>query len=179
MDKRLRRIPYTSAVWKEWVALEAAGLVPGAKPFLDTARDRGVAMYFVTNRSIDDEAHTVANLHALGIPASAEDVMCVGENGWTWDKTARRQLIASTHRIVMLLGDDLNDFIPAKLTSERRVAEAEKHSAWWGSRSFVLPNPTYGSSERALTATSRRCPTARSCSASSPRYAVSTTDEAR
>ncbi len=146
----LRRIPYTSAVWKEWVALEAAGLVPGAKPFLDDARARGVAIYFVTNRSVGDEAHTLANLRALGIDASADDVMSVGENGWTSDKTARRQLIAATHRIVMLFGDDLNDFIPAKLTPERRVAEAEKHSAWWGTRWFVLPNPMYGSWERAL-----------------------------
>jgi 5'-nucleotidase (lipoprotein e(P4) family) len=149
-EQVLRRSPYSSAAWKEWVALEAAGIVPGAKPFLDLARDRGVAIYYLSNRSVDDKAHTIANLAALGLAASADNVMCLGESGWTSDKTARRALVAGTHRVVMMLGDDLSDFIPAKLSPERRVDEAEKHNAWWGSRWFLLPNPMYGTWERAL-----------------------------
>lgn len=149
-EQVLRRSPYSSSLWKQWVAAEAAGLVPGAKPFLDLARDRGVAIYYLSNRSADDKAHTISNLIALGIPASNDRVLCAGENGWTSDKTARRALVAATHRVVMMLGDDLSDFIPATLSPERRVEEAEKHSAWWGTRWFVLPNPMYGTWDRAL-----------------------------
>jgi len=149
-EQALRRQPYTPALWTEWVRLRRAALVPGAKAFLDELRQRGVAVYFVTNRSADEEADTLANLVALGIDASAENVMCLRENGWTSDKTVRRQLVAATHRIVLLVGDDLGDFIPARLPVAERAAAAERYAAWWGTRWIVLPNPAYGSWERAL-----------------------------
>ena len=148
-EQALRRQPYTPALWTEWVRLRKAELVPGAKAFLDALQQRGVAVYFVTNRSADEEADTLANLVALGIDASPENVMCLRENGWTSDKTVRRQLVAATHRIVMLVGDDLGDFIPARRPLAERAAAAGERSAWWGTRWIVLPNPMYGSWERA------------------------------
>ncbi len=149
-EQALRRQPYEKALWTEWVALRKAGLVPGAKAFLERARARGVAVFFVTNRSAAEEADTVANLSSLGIDGTPDTVLCLGENGWSSDKTARRQLVAGTHRIALLVGDDLGDFIPARRPLEQRAAEAELHAAWWGTRWFVLPNPMYGSWERAL-----------------------------
>jgi len=149
-EEVLRRQPYTRELWHEWVRLRKAELVPGAKAFLDAAQRRGVAVFFITNRAAGDETDTVANLLALGIDASPENTMCVGESGWTSDKTARRALVAQSHRVLLLVGDDLGDFIPSRLPAAERVAAAERQSAWWGSRWFVLPNPMYGSWERAL-----------------------------
>ena len=149
-EQALRRQPYAKALWSEWVALRKAALVPGAKAFLAAARARGVAVFFITNRSAAEEADTVANLLALGVDSSPENVLCLGENGWPSDKTSRRQLVARDHRVALLVGDDLGDFISARRPLEQRASEAEKHSAWWGTRWIVLPNPMYGSWERAL-----------------------------
>jgi acid phosphatase len=146
----LRRSPYSDTLWKEWVASKEAELIPGVQPFLATARSKGFAVFFVTNRTIDEEADTVANLKALGVEATADEVLSNKENGWTSDKTERRKFLAKKHRIALLIGDDLGDFIPSKLTPEKRVEEAAKHSDWWGIRWFLLPNPMYGSWDRAL-----------------------------
>jgi acid phosphatase len=146
----LRRTAASRDLWNQWVSLEAAGLVPGAGAFLQAARARGVAVIFVTNRTAEQQAATVANLEKHGVPASAEIILARGENGWPADKTSRRQAVAETHRVLLLLGDDLGDFLPARLAPEERVAAAEGHSAWWGERWFLLPNPSYGSWEGAL-----------------------------
>ena len=124
--------------------------MPGAEDFLAAARDRGTAVFFVTNRTLEEEEATVDNLRALGIAVIPEEILANGENGWTSDKTARREFVARTHRILLLIGDDLGDFIPARLTPEERVAATEEHAAWWGERWFLFPNPMYGSWDRAL-----------------------------
>jgi acid phosphatase len=145
-----RRLVYTRELWGEWVAQRRAGLVPGAGVFLATARERGMSVFFVTNRTAAEEADTIANLTALGVQTTADEVLCAGENDWASDKVSRRRHIARDHRIALLVGDDLGDFIPARLTPEQRAAEASRYASWWGTRWFVLPNPMYGSWERAL-----------------------------
>jgi acid phosphatase len=51
----------------------------------------------------------------------------------------------------MLVGDDLNDFVDVDgLTVAERNAVAERYRGYWGDRWRMLPNPTYGSWERAL-----------------------------
>ena len=149
-EQVLRREPYRRPRWVEWVRLEKAALVPGAKEFLRDVRDQGIAVFFVTNRTLEDEPSTLKNLAALGIQSTAEEILSSKENGWSSDKTARRQHLAQSYRILLLIGDDLGDFIPAKLTPEKRVEAAEKHLDWWGTRWFLLPNPMYGSWDRAL-----------------------------
>jgi acid phosphatase len=145
-----RRLVYTRELWGQWARQRRAELVPGAKAFLAAAHEMGIAVFFVTNRTPEEESDTISNLAALGVDTTPEHVMCVGENGWPADKSARRQLLAGTHRIVMLVGDDLGDFVPARLPVADRAAAAEKHTDWWGTRWIVLPNPAYGSWERAL-----------------------------
>jgi acid phosphatase len=145
-----RRLVYTPALWREWVAQRRAGLVPGAAAFLAAARASGAAVVFVTNRTAAEEADTIANLAALGVEVAPEDVLCAGENDWPSEKSARRRAVAERYRIVLLVGDDLGDFMPARLSPAERAAAAHGHAAWWGRRWFVLPNPMYGSWERAL-----------------------------
>lgn len=147
----LRRATFDQKLWAEWVALEKATLVPGAAELIAAARRRGIAVFFVTNRDLAEEPATIRNLAALGVEATPESILAQHENGWdSSDKTARRETIAGTHRILMLFGDDLGDFIPSKLAPAERVAAAERYRDWWGERWYVLPNPSYGSWERAL-----------------------------
>jgi acid phosphatase len=149
-EQVVRREPYTGPLWEAWIDRREAGLVFGAKDFLADARTKGVAVFFVTNRTLKQEPATLETLLKLGIQATAGEILSKEENGWTSDKTGRREYLAGRYRILLLIGDDLNDFIAAQLSSEGRVEAAEKHSAWWGTRWFLLPNPLYGSWERAV-----------------------------
>ena len=58
--------------------------------------------------------------------------------------------MAAGHRIVLLIGDDFNDFVAARMPRAERAALVERHRERWGERWIVLPNPNYGSWEGAL-----------------------------
>ena len=104
-----------------------------------------------TARAVTEQGATLKNLAALGIAASNDTVLCPGENGWTTDKTARRALVAKSYRVLLLVGDDMNDFVStAKLTPTERLTLAKTHSDRWGKSWIMLPNPLYGSWERAV-----------------------------
>ena len=112
-------------MWAAWVHKIAAEAIPGAQSFIAFAEMSGVKVFFVTNRAATEQGDTLKNLAALGIAASDETILSVGENGWTSDKTARRAEIAKSHRVLLLVGDDMNDFVStAKLLPAERVALA-------------------------------------------------------
>jgi acid phosphatase len=69
---------------------------------------------------------------------------------WTSDKTSRRAHVANTYRVLLLIGDDFNDFVFAKGTPDERRAAIASHSNRLGVDWFLIPNPLYGSWERAL-----------------------------
>jgi predicted secreted acid phosphatase len=70
---------------------------------------------------------------------------------WGSDKSSRRAAIAKTHRILLLIGDDLGDFVSgAKDTPKNRVQLVQNHGSFWGTRWFLLPNPMYGSWDYSL-----------------------------
>lgn len=144
--------PYVSATWQAWVDAAAAPALPGARDFIAFAAARNVRVFYVTNRTLAEQAKTIDNLNAVGITATDENVMVVGEHGWTSDKTARRARVASTHRVVLLVGDDMNDFVATgTLTPQQRRDLADSHADRWGTSWILLPNPQYGTWERALT----------------------------
>jgi acid phosphatase len=150
----LNRAEFTPALWSRWVEARRAELIPGVTEFLGLAAQRQVKVFFVTNRSAREKPATRDNLTKLGIAVDADggNLMMSGERpGWTSDKSSRRAEIARTHRIVLLLGDDLGDFMSgASAPAEERIRRAEQFRGWWGSRWIILPNPMYGSWERAV-----------------------------
>ena len=147
----LDRTAYAQDRWEAWVHTVAAGALPGAQSFIADAEKNGVKVFFVTNRSLSEQDDTLKNLAALGIAASDDTVLCSGENGWTSDKTARRAEIAKSYRVLLLVGDDMNDFVStAALTPPQRLALAKTHADRWGKSWILLPNAMYGSWERAL-----------------------------
>ena len=74
-------------------------------------------------------------------------------DGWdASDKSARRRFVADSYRILLLLGDNFEDFAPGTQGSVAdRAALADKYVTYWGTKWIVLPNPTYGSWEQAIT----------------------------
>jgi 5'-nucleotidase (lipoprotein e(P4) family) len=140
--------------WDKWVQEGVASAIPGAAEFCRYAASRKVTVYFVTNREASQEQATRSNLARLGFPlAGGQDtVLCRGEMAnWGSDKGTRRAQIAARHRVLLLLGDDLGDFISGARTSVvNRRKLTEPHLDKWGEKWILLPNPSYGSWEEAL-----------------------------
>lgn len=143
---------YDKPMWRTWVAESAARAVPGAKEFLAYAQSRGVKPFYITNRDFDPEhPGTRRNLELLGVPLSGDNLlMRGGRPEWKSDKSGRRAHVASTHRVLLVIGDDLNDFTNARDKSHaEREAIMTRTRDWWGTRWFMIPNPVYGSWEDA------------------------------
>ena len=64
---------------------------------------------------------------------------------WGSNKNSRRSLVAENYRIVMMIGDNLGDFVDGsdnKASAELvRLKAAEKYSEMWGTHWFMLANP--------------------------------------
>lgn len=152
---------YDSKLWKEWTAEGAALAVPGAKEFLVYAASRGITPFYITNRDADEEPGTRKNLEQLGYPLDPklDTLLMQGKLGFnTSDKSHRRKHVASTHRILLVIGDDLNDFASASgKTLEERNKIVDSVRNWWGEVFFIVPNPMYGSWERAVAGSGSPC----------------------
>lgn len=145
---------HTTARFAAFVRSGRVAAVPGAREFLEAAHSRGVAIFYITNQRHDIEEPTRANLVKLGFPVdvSRDSVLTVGERPeWNSDKESRRAHVAATHRVLLVFGDDFNDFVTAAEKSvEERDALYEANIHMFGTKWFVLPNPVYGSWERAI-----------------------------
>jgi acid phosphatase len=154
--------------WKldEWTRGTDATPVHGVKEFVEAARAAGVTVFFVTNRpcepreGIDDPCpqrqSTIDDISEVGIATDADHVFLSEERGWNREKSTRRNHIAKTHRVIMLIGDDLGDFLPCvrkkpyapctdKATAADRMAMVEERRQLWGNGWYILPNPMHGS----------------------------------
>lgn len=140
---------YNPIAWEQWVLEARADAVPGALAFTQKAAELGITVFYLSNREANTEQATRDNLQALGFPITdkVDAVLLKGEQpSWTSAKTERRSLLADQYRILMLFGDDLNDFLPAKKkTTSARDALVRLHSEKFGTTWFQVPNPIYGS----------------------------------
>jgi 5'-nucleotidase (lipoprotein e(P4) family) len=101
----------------------------------------------------------LANITAAGLPGIPADRLTVLRE--TSDKETRQREIAATHEIVVLLGDNLNDFrrrYYVTSVDERRRLMLEDR-AEFGARFIVFPNPTDGHWIRAIFGDSEPPPT--------------------
>ncbi|MCA8922680.1 MAG: 5'-nucleotidase, lipoprotein e(P4) family [Planctomycetes bacterium] len=136
---------YESESWKGWCNEARATAVPGALALCQLAHEKGVAVFYVTNRRAELKDATRKNLAALGFPLR-EDVETVIPRTESSDKTARRAELCKDYRILLLIGDSATDFSGAfvKQPNSRRNDLAHEQREWWGTRWIVLPNPMYG-----------------------------------
>lgn len=148
---------FAEDTWDRWCQEARATAIPGASEFAQYAASLGVTVFYVTNRRAAVEEATRANLAAEGFPLTAgtDTVLMRGERP-EWAESAkgpRRAHVAREYRVLLLIGDDLGDFLTdASGSPEARQARAEPQAGWWGERWIMLPNPTYGSWERAIVA---------------------------
>ena len=149
-------VGFDPVAWDAWCAEAQADAIPGAVAFLQYARSKGVTTFFISNRTAPLEEPTRRNLQRLGVDTSgSEDTVLLRNERPEWsasDKAARRASVARTHRILLLVGDDLGDFVAAEGAVADRDARVEPHAALWGTKWIVVSNPMYGSWERAVLA---------------------------
>lgn len=145
---------YSSESWNAWAREADADAIEGALALTNFAADHGATVFYVTNRSSKIEDATRRNLENAGFPmkAGTDVLLTKGEReGWSSDKTSRREYIARNYRIVMLFGDNLGDFLNVDgLTEKQRDELIRRYRDRWGSSWFMLPNPVYGSWESAM-----------------------------
>ena len=147
----LRGVGYTPQAWQAWCDRAEAGAVPGAAEFLNYAFSKGVRVFYITNRRQPEKAGTMTNLKNAGFPNVSEETVMIRENA-SPSKEARREKVRAGHRLVMLVGDNLNDFndnFSGKSIADRK-AEVDRERAAFGSEYIVIPNPMYGDWESAV-----------------------------
>ena len=144
---------YSSKTWGPYVDAAISKPIPGSKEFIDYANSKGVEIFYVSNRKAPGEAGTRKNLKALGyhVNNKIDTVLLRGEReNWGSAKGTRRAHIAQDYRIVMMLGDNLGDFVDAKKANlAERQEILEKYKDNWASKWITISNPMYGSWEGA------------------------------
>lgn len=136
--------------WDEWMNKSNAEPVPGALDFLRLAKSNNVDIFYITNRKEKYRKPTLKNLQMLQFPDATDDHLMLKME--TSSKKSRRDRVSQSHNIIMLIGDNLNDFseIFEKKKIEERFELTDKMKKEFGGRFIVLPNAMYGEWEGAL-----------------------------
>ena len=158
--------PFENWKLEKWTSETPAMPIQGVLEFVEAARAMGVTVLFVTNRPceiIEGNNHpcpqkltTIDDIAEVGIETDTDHVFLSEERGWNREKLTRRNYLAQKYRILMLIGDDLGDFIPCsrsslyapcttKATQASRKASIAHYSKYWGNGWYILPNPMHGS----------------------------------
>lgn len=144
------RVPFNLKDWYAWGEMRKAKAVPGAGDFLNYAVSKGVKIFYVSNRDEVQKQATIDNLVKVGFKDVATDNVMLRQKDST--KEPRRLEIAAKYRIVMLMGDNLDDFsdVFERKSILDRFAETDKARELWGKKFIVLPNAMYGTWESAV-----------------------------
>ncbi len=139
----LMNIDYPAG-WDEWCNKAEAAAVPGAIDFLQCADSLGYHIFYISNRKDHLKEVTIKNMQELGIPQVTPDHLLLRDK--TSSKVARRNIVEKEFDIVMLLGDNLNDFHGdfevGDNSARMKIFETYRHE--FGKKFIVLPNAMYG-----------------------------------
>ncbi len=142
--------PFGIRSFFEWKKLAIAKPVSGSVEFLKYAKKKKVDIFYVSNVPNAFKDAVIDNLKKAGFPDATKDhVMLITKSS---SKEPRRQKVAETHRIVMLIGDSLNDLSVAfeRKSTADRFTEVDKIKDQWGKKFIVIPNIIYGAWESAV-----------------------------
>ena len=141
---------YNKESWAKWVNEKRAEALPGALDFCNYAKEKGVEIFYVSNRSADRIDATIENMINEGFPfADKEHLYLKAE---TSNKTDRRNNILENYDVILLLGDNLRDFdeIFGNRGEDFGFNIVNKNKDKFGTNFIVFPNPIYGEWEKAV-----------------------------
>ena len=148
-------LSYNHENWKRWVALEKAKSTPGALDFANFAKDNNVEIFYISNRSVDDFEPTLKNLKRLNFPFADNKHLLLKDT--ISDKSPRRDLVAKTHEVIMLMGDNLRDLSEEFKARDENFGKnsVDATKSLFGTKYFIFPNPMYGEWTKAYKSTSK------------------------
>lgn len=150
VHRALKGEDYSDKSWDEWCTRQEASALAGALEFFRYADDKGVKIFYISNRNEATRIATIGNLKKLGFPQLSDSQLLLRTT--SSDKTERRRLVAEQYDIVLLLGDNLGDFdhIFDSADESLRLQGFKEQKEYFGTRFIVLPNPNYGNWEKAF-----------------------------
>ena len=138
---------YTKESWSNWTSKINAKPLPGAVEFSEYAKLKGVEVFYISNRSIDDFDATLKNLQKENFAFADSTHLLLKTN--TSSKKARRDIVRENYEIILLIGDNMGDF--SEIFEDRSenygFNTIEENISKFGEIFIVLPNPMYGSWE--------------------------------
>ncbi len=139
---------YSSEFWAEWSNLAKAKALPGAVEFTKFCDSLGVRVVYISNRKVQEFEKTMKNMDSLGFAFVNPENFLLKEE--TSGKEERRKIAMEKYDIVLLLGDNLNDFsdVFENRGDDWGVSLVEKYRNEFGKRFIVFPNPMYGDWEK-------------------------------
>ncbi len=135
---------FSSGSWYQWGELRQAEAVPGALSFFTYAAAKEVEVFYVSNRNVVQQKATIDNLKKLGFPFADTNHVLLKDSSSA--KESRRLRVSKTHKILLLIGDNLSDFsyLFDRQGTQRRNAIVDSLKDAFGTRFIVFPNPIYG-----------------------------------
>ncbi|KYH35052.1 lipoprotein E precursor [Clostridium tepidiprofundi DSM 19306] len=142
---------YNGKTWSEWVNTEKAKAMPGSVEFLKYAADKGVTIFYMSNRKeATGLKATINNLKALGFPYADNEHMSLKTD--TSNKQPRRDAVTKDYNVILYMGDNVNDFpidtYHKNMHDRNELVDQNKGN--FGTKFIMLPNPLYGDWEGAL-----------------------------
>ena len=138
---------FEDPVWDQWIAEDLVTAAPGALEFLQFCKDNNVEVFYVTSRDQGEPTLSIAlsNLRSVGAPFVDEaHVTALRESS---NKEIRQAEIMQSHEVVVMLGDNLNDFrrkYYVRGDIDGRIAAMEEDKHLFGMQYVMFPNPTDG-----------------------------------
>ena len=156
---------FDDEAWDTWVAAQQAVPTPGAVEFLQFCVEHNIEVFYVTNRDQGEDTFMLAleSLQALQFPYADNEHLTVLRE--TSNKQSVQDAIRQEFEVVVMLGDNLNDFsrkfYVTDVAEREALLRADKQR--FGTEYIVFPNPTdghwiraiFGESEPAATAANR------------------------
>ncbi len=144
---------YTGLWWRDAVHAGISSAMPGAVEFLQQVDQRGVAIFYVTNRySEANYDATIENLKKLHFPSVDREHLLMMEDLKNSDKQPRFDKVAADYDVVVYMGDNAGD-LPLGTKGkdlDTRNAIIDAAGKEFGTRYIVFPNPAYGAWVSAL-----------------------------
>ncbi len=136
--------------WSKWVNEKTAKALPGSVEFMNYAKEKGVEVFYVSNRSVENIEPTLENLKNEKFPFADKNHLLFKDQ--TSDKTERRDSVLKNYDVIMFLGDNLRDFdeIFKYKNNAARNDSVVKYKDLFGTEFIIFPNPMYGEWEKTI-----------------------------
>jgi 5'-nucleotidase (lipoprotein e(P4) family) len=149
----LKDTTFDPKTWTAFVNTVSSTAIAGALEFVKYADGKGVKVFYISNRTAEEEEATRKNLQKFGFPLDdkIDTVLTARERpDWGSAKGTRRAHVTAGYRVLLNVGDNFGDFVDEFRGSEaERLKVLEQHRDRWGREWIMIGNAAYGSFESA------------------------------